>query len=96
MLPGYSADIEVILERRDDTLRIPSETLLEGLQVYVHDPDDDRIRRVQLEVGLSNWQYTEVLQGLREGQHIVRSLGREGLEDGALVRVEDLDGAAAP
>lgn len=96
MLPGYSADIEVILERRDDTLRIPSETLLEGMRVYVHDPDDDRIRLVRLEVGLSNWQYTEVLRGLREGQHIVRSLGREGLEDGAPVRVEDLDGAAAP
>lgn len=96
MLPGYSADIEVILERRDGTLRIPSETLLEGMQVYVHDPELKRIQRVQLETGLSNWQYTEVLSGLREGQRIVRSLGREGLEDGAPVRVADLDGVAVP
>jgi HlyD family secretion protein len=94
LLPGYSADIEVILERHDDTLRIPSETLLEGLRVYVYDPDSRTIQSVQLEIGLSNWQHTEVRSGLREGQRIVRSLGREGLEDGARVRVEEQDGAA--
>lgn len=96
MLPGYSADIEVILERHDDTLRIPSETLLEGMRVYVYDPDSRTIQSVQLEIGLSNWQYTEVLSGLREGQQIVRSLGREGLADGARVQVEaQPDGVSA-
>jgi HlyD family secretion protein len=95
MLPGYSADIEVILERRDDVLRIPSETLLEGLGVYVYDPERRTIQAVDLRTGLSNWQYTEVLEGLREGQQIVRSLGREGLADGVRVTVERLDGNAA-
>ena len=92
LLPGYSADIEVILERHEDTLRIPTETLLEGMRVYVYDPETRAIRLAQLEAGLSNWQHTEVLSGLRAGQQVVRSLGREGLEDGARVRVQELDG----
>ncbi len=44
--------------------------------------------RAAVRIGLSNWQYTEVLSGLREGQQVVRSLGREGLVDGARVEVE--------
>jgi len=89
MLPGYSADIEVILDRQKDTLRIPTEALLEGLKVYVYDPDSRTVSIQPVKVGLSNWQYSEILEGLQQGQRVVTSIDREGLEDGARVKPEN-------
>jgi len=89
MLPGYSADIEVILDRQKDTLRIPTEALLEGLKVYVYDPDSQTVSIQPVKVGLSNWQYSEILEGLQQGQRVVSSIDREGLEDGARVKPEN-------
>jgi len=88
MLPGYTADIEVILDVHDDSLRIPTEALLEGNRVYLYNPNFDTIGEIEIRTGLSNWQFTEVLEGLEQGQQIVTSIDREGLADGAVVKIE--------
>ncbi|MDY6980557.1 MAG: efflux RND transporter periplasmic adaptor subunit [Pseudomonadota bacterium] len=88
LLPGYSADIEVILEQHPDTLRIPTEALLEGLRVYVYDSDSGTIEARAVKTGLSNWQHTEILEGLQAGDRIVLSIGREELADGVPVKAE--------
>jgi HlyD family secretion protein len=89
MLPGYTADVEVILDVHRNTLRIPTEALLEGGQVYLYDPDDRTISEVPVTTGLSNWKFTEIKSGLQQGQRIVRSIDREGLGDGAPVKIEN-------
>ena len=38
--------------------------------------------------GLSNWQFTEVLEGLDPEEMFITSLEREGVKPGALVKVE--------
>jgi len=86
MLPGYSADVEVILNTRENTLRIPTEALLEGNYVYVYDPSSQSISKTAVKIGLSNWQYTEITDGLQAGEQIVTSIDREGLKDGARVK----------
>jgi len=88
MLPGYSADVEVILDTRQNTLRIPTEALLEGNRVYVYDPSDHSISETAVKVGLSNWQFTEITDGLEVNQQIVTSIDREGLKDGAVVKLD--------
>lgn len=88
LLPGYTADIEVILDANPDSLRIPTEALLEGNRVYLYDPDLDTIGLTGITTGLSNWRYTEVLEGLAAGQVIVTSIDRDGLADGAVVEIE--------
>ena len=88
MLPGYTADIEVILDVHRDSLRIPTEALLEGNRVYLYDSDFDTVSEVEIRTGLSNWQFTEVLQGIEVGQQVVTSIDREGLTDGAVVEIE--------
>ena len=87
LLPGYSADVEVILEKHGDVLRIPSEAMLEGNRVLVIGADN-LLEERGLEIGLSNWQYTEVSKGLQAGEQVVTSINREGVEAGALVKVE--------
>jgi len=86
LLPGYSADIEVILAERADVLRVPTRALLEGKRVYLL--EDGRIRVREVTTGLGNWEYTEVTGGLEAGARVVISIDREGLTDGvpAVVR----------
>ena len=81
MLPGYSADIEVILDERKDTLRIPTEALLEGNRVLVFG-NDGVLQEREVQTGLSNWAWSEVLQGLERNEEVVVSVEREGVEHG--------------
>jgi HlyD family secretion protein len=39
-----------------------------------------------LRIGLGNWEYTEVLDGLQEGDQVVTSIDRAGLADGVAAR----------
>ena len=51
--------------------------------------DGDRLRAVAVEAGLRNWAWAEVRSGLAEGDRVVTSLDRTGVEDGALAAAED-------
>ena len=90
MLPGYSADIEVILAEQRNTLRIPTEAILEGNKVLVLG-DEGILQQRQITSGLSNWEFTEVLEGLKENERIVVSVDRDGVEDGAHAESETTD-----
>ncbi|HUF78967.1 MAG TPA: efflux RND transporter periplasmic adaptor subunit, partial [Thermoanaerobaculia bacterium] len=86
LLPGTSADAEVILEVREDVLRIPTGALMEGGRVLV--VEEGALVERAVEVGLSNWDWTEVRGGLEGGEAVVTSLDRSGVEPGARVVVE--------
>ena len=88
MLPGYSADVEVVLETHADVLRIPTEAVLEGYRVLVYDDMEGKLVEKHFEPGLSNWRHTEVLSGLSQGERIVVSIDREGVVAGADVSPE--------
>ena len=90
MLPGYSADIEVILAEQRNTLRIPTEAILEGNKVLVLG-DEGILQQRQITSGLSNWEFTEVLEGLKENERIVVSVDRDGVKDGAHAESETTD-----
>ena len=83
LLPGYSADVEVILATRENVLRIPTQVILDGSRVFVFEGDTLHERSIQ--TGISNWEYTEVVDGLTDGEFVVLSVDREGVEDGAVV-----------
>ncbi|MFH1675102.1 MAG: efflux RND transporter periplasmic adaptor subunit [Pseudomonadota bacterium] len=83
LLAGYSADVEVILDLRQDTLRIPTQAVLDGKRVFVYLPDDKLLEERTFESGISNWDYTEVMTGLQAGELVVISVDRAGVEDGA-------------
>jgi HlyD family secretion protein len=87
LLVGYSADVEVVLDARDDALRVPTAALLEGGRVLVVGADNTLQER-KIKAGLANWEYTEVLEGVSAGERIVTSLERPGVKAGAAVVVE--------
>jgi len=89
MLVGYSADVEIVLEVREDALRIPTATLREGNRVLVYRPADATLEERALRTGLADWEYTEVRDGLAAGEQVVSSLEREGIRAGARVRPDE-------
>ena len=87
MLPGYSADLEIVLARHGDVLRIPTGAVLEGSKVLVL-TSAGVLEERSFEAGLTNWQFTEVASGLEEGERVVTSVDREGVEPGARAVVD--------
>jgi len=87
LLVGYSADIEIVHKVKENVLRIPTQHIMEGKKVLVYKADGKLEERV-ITTGLANWQYTEILSGLQEGEQIVASLDRAGLKAGLKVRPE--------
>lgn len=83
LLPGYSADVEVILEDREGVLRVPTQAVLDGKRVFVLDEPARRLSERTIERGVHNWEYTEVRSGLEAGDLVVTSVDREGVADGA-------------
>ena len=78
LLAGYSADVEIVLDVRKDTLRVPSEALVEGNRVFVFDAGQHRLEQREVKTGVANWDHTEILGGLSQGDLVVTSVEREG------------------
>jgi HlyD family secretion protein len=93
LLPGYSADVEVILDERTDVLRVPTRAVLEGKRVYVFDAAAGVVQVRAVTTGLSNWEYTEIASGLAVGDQVVTTVDREKLADGVAARIGTADTA---
>ncbi len=87
LLAGYSADVEIVLEERDHTLRIPTQALLPGNRVFVYHPQKERVEERNLQIGISNWDRTEVMEGLQTGDQVVLSIDKPGLKNGVRATV---------
>jgi len=84
LLPGTSADVEVLLEARENVPRIPTSALIEGEKALIAEKGVLVERKVG--IGLKNWDWTEVRSGLVPGDLVVVSLDRPEVTAGAKVR----------
>jgi HlyD family secretion protein len=85
LLPGLSADLEVILAVRDNVLRIPTFALLENSRVLV--VENGRLVERRVTTGLHNWSQTEIISGLTAGDAVVVSLDRPEVRAGVRARI---------
>jgi HlyD family secretion protein len=88
LLVGYSADVEIVYDSRPNVLRVPTQTLLEGNRVLLLGKEGILEER-KVTIGLSNWEFAEILSGLIEGDQVVSSLDRVGVKVGAKVVQEE-------
>lgn len=76
---GASADIEIVVEKKDKTVAVPTRAILGTQnQRYVYKILDGKLTRTDLEVGLGNYDTTEVIKGLNLGEEV--ALPGENLE----------------
>ncbi len=87
LLVGYSADMEIIIEQQEQVMTIPTDALMQGNHVLVLAEDGETLEKVALELGLSNWNWTQILSGLELGQQVLTSLDNPAAVAGARVKV---------
>ena len=73
---------------RDKVVRVPTSALQEGGKVLVG-AQDGTLQERNVKTGLSNWEFTEVLEGLAQGERVVTSLEREGVKAGARFKADE-------
>ena len=89
LLVGYSADVEIILAGRENVLRIPTAAIQEGGKVLLFDAASGKLEERKIKAGLSNWEFSEILEGLSAGDRIVTSLEKDGIKAGATVTPDE-------
>lgn len=82
---GLSADLEIIVAGVAGVLRVPSHAVHEARRGeegthYVYVVEGGHARRRGVEVGLQNWDFTEIRSGLAAGDLVITSLDVLGLE----------------
>ncbi|MBN8549788.1 MAG: efflux RND transporter periplasmic adaptor subunit [Deltaproteobacteria bacterium] len=76
---GASADVEVIIDTHKDTLAVPTRAVMgRGKQRHVFVLEGGYAYKRPIEVGLFNYDLTEVLSGVKDGEVVV--LPTEGIE----------------
>jgi HlyD family secretion protein len=92
LLAGYSADVEIIVERHEGVLRVPTAAVRAEGGVLVLDPESGLLEAREIQTGLSNWEQTEVISGLVAGDQVILNLDQEGVEEGAPAVVDESGG----
>lgn len=88
LLAGYSADVEIILETRDPVLRLPTQAIQEGNKVLTLADDEEKLVEKKITPGLANWAYTEIREGLTQGERVVQSFENEAIKAGAVAKAK--------
>jgi HlyD family secretion protein len=95
--PGMSSDIEILITTLQGVLSIPSQAVIERegkKQVYVavggnRKPGAKAVANLKpVEIGITNWSYTEITRGLSTGEFVITTPEATGLKDGAKVVLE--------
>jgi HlyD family secretion protein len=87
LLPGTSADVEVILARREGVPRLPTAAIAEGGKVLVL--KNDRLEERTISTGMRNWQFTEVQSGVSVGELVVIARDSPDIKTGARARARE-------
>ncbi len=85
---GMSVDVEVRTGGRDNVLLSPSAAVMEREgKKFVYVVENGKALRRDVTTGISNWEWTEILSGVRPGDRIVTSLEAKDLTPGARVGI---------
>ena len=87
LLPGTSADVEVILARREEVPRIPTAAIAEGGKVLVL--KNGRLEEHTISTGMRNWQFTEVKGGVSIGELVVIARDSPDIKPGARAQARE-------
>lgn len=85
--PGMFGRIQVIYDRRAETLSVPRVALLEeAADPAVFVVEEDKVVRTPVTLGYINGEFAEVLSGLSEGDQVVTA-GKVAVRDGSKVQI---------
>ena len=69
---GLTVTVSILVHERNDVLLVPNGLLIHrGSETLVQVLEGDVVEERVIKTGLSDWQYTEVTEGLSEGEEVV-------------------------
>ena len=69
---GLTVTVSILVDERNDVLLVPNGAIIrQGRETYVQVLGDGLIEQRSIITGISDWQYTEVIEGLSEGEKVV-------------------------
>ncbi len=69
---GLTVTVSILVQERNNVLLVPNKTITrQGQETYVQVMEDGVIEERSIKTGISDWQYTEVIDGLTEGEEVV-------------------------
>ena len=85
LLAGYSADVEAVIDRHDDVLRVPAQAIRQQDKVLVLGADG-KLEERKLKTGITNWAFTEVTDGLKAGSQVLLTSDEDDVKAGTQVK----------
>ncbi|MGE5592825.1 MAG: efflux RND transporter periplasmic adaptor subunit [Betaproteobacteria bacterium] len=74
LLPGMSADVEIVTYSKPDALVVPLQAVLDkngGRTLFVVDPESSTVKEVNVTVGRESLMDAEILDGIHPGEEVV-------------------------
>jgi len=73
---GLTVTVNILVEERKDVLFVPNSVIIrQGGEVLIQVLKDDVVEQRSIKTGISNWQYTEITEGLNEGEKVINPQG---------------------
>ncbi len=88
--PGMFASIKLVLDKKDNTISVPLNTVIESSgEKYVFVVDENNVaHKTIVETGLKNDEYIEITSGVNMGDKVVTT-GQDFLSDGSTVSITE-------
>lgn len=69
---GLTVTVSILVQERNNVLLVPNKAITrQGQETYVQVMEDGVIEERSIKTGISDWQYTEIIDGLTEGEEVV-------------------------
>lgn len=86
---GASAEIEIITEKKDQALAVPTRVVLGKIgERHVFRFQQGKLEKVAIKTGIGNYERTEIVSGLKQGDEVVFPPEDFELRDGLDAKVE--------
>ena len=73
---GLTVTVTIVVDERNDVLLVPNRAITRrGQETFVQVMNNGATEERSIKTGISNWQFTEVTDGLGEGEEVVISQG---------------------
>ncbi|KJR40276.1 Secretion protein HlyD [Candidatus Magnetoovum chiemensis] len=86
---GMSADIEIIADKIENTISVPSYAVFErDTESYIYKINNNSAKLIKIKTGMSSWTETEIKEGLKNGDTIITTPDANGLTDGSKIKID--------
>jgi HlyD family secretion protein len=83
---GMSVEVEVVVNEKKDTRYLPTSVIMgKGGEKFVYVIEEGRATKRLVTVGLSNWDRTEILDGVKDSDRVISSVNLPELREGVRV-----------